>query len=298
MSNNKEGIIYHSDDMGATLSITTRLIEAWERGLLDGFSIFADSAYLTDIQKSLCGAPNKAARIAIHLNLWEGKSLLPASEVPSLVDRDGYFRVGFIDILKRYMLGSGKQKNALIGEVEREWDAQIKKVVDSVKPRAISALDGHVHIHMLPFLFKIAARLAKKYGIPEIRMVAEPYHFSRKFSECLSIDFIKNMVKHMVLSVCVHFDARIAREMGVGHPEAMIGILYSGMMSEANVVSGINAAMKKRFKKIEVLMHIGRASETELARWKGDRKKACFVLSPRRDVEYKELACLRKNKNA
>ena len=296
--NNKKEVIYHSDDMGATLSITARLIEAWERGLLDGFSIFADSAYLEDIKKSLRASPERTARIAVHLNLWEGKPILPALEVPRLVDKDGYFKVGFLDILKRYLLSPGKEKTALLDEVEREWDAQIKKVTDTVKPRTVAAVDGHSHIHMLPFLFKIATRLAKKYDISEIRIVAEPYHFSDKFSECLSKVFVKNIIKHLVLSACVPFDVRIAKKARVGYPESMIGILYSGIMSRANIASGIMAAEKKRIKKIEVLMHIGRASETELMRWKGDRKKASFVLSSRRDDEYKELACLRKNENA
>mgnify|MGYP001593606378 CR=1 FL=1 len=298
MSNNIKKVIYHSDDMGATGDITSRLIEAWERGLLDGFSIFADSSYLGNIKKSLLAAPGRDARIAVHLNLWEGKPLLQISKVSRLVDEDGYFNVGFLGILKNYLTSPEEEKKALLNEVDEEWDAQIAKVIETVKPRTVTALDGHIHIHMIPFLFKIATRLAKKYDIPEIRIVAEPYHFSGKFSDYFSLLFLKNTIKHLVLSACVPFDIRIAREAKIGHPEAMLGILYSGIMSRANITSGILAAKRKHVESIEVLMHIGRASEKELDRWKGDKKRASFVLSSRRDDEYKELSILRKEYNA
>jgi len=35
-------LIYHSDDMGATPSTSSRIMRAWEEGLIEGFSIFAN----------------------------------------------------------------------------------------------------------------------------------------------------------------------------------------------------------------------------------------------------------------
>jgi hypothetical protein len=69
----------------------------------------------------------------------------------------------------------------------------------------------------------------------------------------------------------------------------MLGVLYSGMMSRANIVTGIAAARRQKAKRIEVLVHIGRAIDSELGRWNGNRSRASFVLSPRRDLEYEEL---------
>jgi len=48
-------------------------------------------------------------------------------------------------------------------EVEKEWEAQIGKIrAAGIEP---THLDGHKHVHMLPGLFEIALRLAKRHGI-------------------------------------------------------------------------------------------------------------------------------------
>ena len=287
-------IIYHSDDLGAAPNMTSRIIQAWKDGLIDGFSVFANGDNLDEIRRALELNRNRNAKIAVHLNLWEGKSLLPPSDIPRLVDSDGYFKTSFLGILRHYMIGSKVEKKRILDEVEREWRAQIKKVIDTVKPRPITAVDGHIHIHMLPFLFRVATYLAKEYEIPEIRIVHEPFYFSDKFSECLSKLFLINIIKHVVLKMCVPQDLRIAKKGGIKYPDAMIGVLYSGMMSKENVESGIRAAERRGVKRLEIVMHIGRAAESDLARWKGDRKKASFVLSPCRDNEYANLIRLKK----
>jgi predicted glycoside hydrolase/deacetylase ChbG (UPF0249 family) len=84
----------------------------------------------------------------------------------SLLKDDGEFAGGPESLLlKRARRGLALQ------EVEQEWDAQIQKVRDAgVQPTHI---DGHKHVHMLPGLFEIALRLAKKHGIGAIRVSLE-----------------------------------------------------------------------------------------------------------------------------
>jgi predicted glycoside hydrolase/deacetylase ChbG (UPF0249 family) len=287
-------IIWHSDDMGATPQISSRIIEAWEKGLLDGFSIFGDASCPEIFKKSLDARPDQKARLAVHLNLWEGKPLLPARDVPRLVDADGFFNIEFLGLLKRYILCSRNEKTALLNEVEREWRAQIKTVLSMIKPRALTAIDGHIHMHMLPFLFRIAVRLAKEFNIPEIRIVREPIYLAGRAADFFSKNFMLNLIKRAILGVCAAWDTRMARMGGIAYPDAMLGILYSGMMSRENIKKGIRTAEKRGAKNIEVLVHIGKADASELDRWKGSREKADFVLSPSRDREYEDLALARK----
>ncbi|MGC0771843.1 MAG: ChbG/HpnK family deacetylase, partial [Candidatus Acidiferrum sp.] len=62
-------------------------------------------------------------------------------------------------------------RSVLLDEVEREWEAQIQKVRTSgIEP---THLDGHRHVQMLPGLFEIALRLAKRHGIAAIRISHE-----------------------------------------------------------------------------------------------------------------------------
>jgi hypothetical protein len=73
----------------------------------------------------------------------------------------------------------------------------------------------------------------------------------------------------------------------------MLGVLYSGMMSRANIAAGVATARSRGAQRIEVLVHPGRAVEAEVERWNGDLGKAAFALSPARDTEHRELGELR-----
>src|SRR5262252_5456180 len=62
-------------------------------------------------------------------------------------------------------------KSLDVKEVEKEWAAQIEKVrAAGIRP---THLDGHKHVHMLPGLFGVALRLAKRHGIEAIRVSLE-----------------------------------------------------------------------------------------------------------------------------
>ena len=74
-------------------------------------------------------------------------------------------------------------------QVEIEWREQIKRVIEVFSPRSFTAVDSHDHVHMLPFLFPIAAKLAREFDLPEIRISNEIYHFSIK--ESIHIVLIK-----------------------------------------------------------------------------------------------------------
>jgi len=290
----RKGVFFHADDMGATPVISARLFESWEAGLLDSFSVFGNCDHPDSIALRLAGDVQRPARISVHLNLWEGRPLTPANQVAHLVDRFGYFNSGFLGILNRYHLaGTQRERNTLVSQIEREWRAQIENVIGMIAMRPISALDGHIHMHMVPFLFRLAVKLAKDYGIPEVRNVREPFYLSRNIRDCLSKRFLVNCLKRSVLTVFSTANARCSEAAGLTSPDRLLGVLYSGMMNRGNISAGVAAARKTGARRIEILVHIGKADGSELARWNGSTRKASFVLSPWRDVEYEELTRMR-----
>jgi len=287
-------LYFHADDMGATPNITTRLLDSWETGLIDGFSILGGSDHSELIASRLQALPDRPARIAVHLNLAEGRPLSPSTRSTRLVDGNGHFNIEFFGFLNRYYLPTNqRERNTLVSEVEREWRAQIEDVIKIVEPRPVAALDGHIHMHMMPFLFPLAVKLAGEYDIPEIRNVRESFYLSQNIKECLSKRFLVNCVKRAVLSRFSDKNAICAEAAGLKSPDRMLGVLYSGRMSRANILTGIAAARRQGAERIEVFMHIGRATNSELGRWNGNRSKASFAMSPWRDTEYEELTKIR-----
>jgi len=281
---------FHADDLGATPAITTRLFDAWEQGFVDGFSVFGNCDHPGLVSERLAANPDRPARIATHLNLWEGRPVLPPDQVPRLVDRRGFFGLSFVGVLSRTRaaLPVG-HRSRFLDEVQREWRAQIDAVRDMIAPRRLTALDSHLHMHMIPELFRLTVELARQLDIPSIRLVREPFYRSRSRREVRSSRFLVNNVKRELLWRFAALDQPVAAGACLDVPDAMLGVLYSGMMSRANIGRGIACARMNGARSIEVLVHIGRADVSELDRWGGDRGKAAFAMSPFRDREYEEL---------
>jgi len=100
------------------------------------------------------------------LNLSDGPPVADRKIVPTLLNRNGEFAGGPESLLFRRARGG-----LVLAEVEREWHAQIQKVRDAgIAP---THLDGHKHVHMLPGLFEIALRLAKRHDVGAIRVSLE-----------------------------------------------------------------------------------------------------------------------------
>jgi len=288
-------IIYHSDDIGATRAITQRILEAWHGGLLDGFSILANGDDLQSVQHGLRSAPDRPVRIAAHLNLVEGPALLSHARVPLLTTANGNFKHSFSSLLVSYVLGRRSVRRALREQVRLEWDAQIDRVRETCAPRDLSALDGHQHLHMLPFLFPVAASAARKHNIAEVRVTREPFYLSDSRRDSASAAFLLNIVKNLTLRSCSVPARRTLREQGLSSPDAMLGVLYSGRMSHGAVNAGVKATRRWRAEQVEVLLHIGRAAAEEAPRWTlhpGMDKFHDFYMSSMRDREYSTLRSL------
>lgn len=286
-------IVYHCDDYGLTASVTDRIAEAWEAGLIDGFSVIANGDALGEAAAGLRRDIGLEARIAVHLNLFEGRAISAHEEVPAITDASGKLNNTFIGIFLRWHLTGDGSRRALLRQIESEWRRQIETVRDLIAPRRISALDGHLHMHMLPFLFPSVIALAREFGIEEIRVVDEPFYLSPRLRDSLSPAFLLNVVKNRILNLCVPTARACLRGSGIRTTDAFVGVLYTGRMSRAAAVAGIERAKQRGARSVELLLHIGRASESEASAWRAHGGSPAFARSAMRDREYEALRSLR-----
>jgi predicted glycoside hydrolase/deacetylase ChbG (UPF0249 family) len=286
-------LIFNSDDYGFTSCITRRIADAWQQGLLDGFSIVANGDALDEGAEYLRAQPEIDARLAVHLNLFEGASSACPGDVPLLVDANGVFRNTFFGLLVRWAISSAHTRRTLLDQVEKEWRCQIEQVRDGYVPRMISALDGHLHFHMLPFLFPVALALAEEYGIGEIRVTREPFYLSPDVSDNLSLSLCANLIKNRVLNRCARQVQKYLIVSSVRYTDAFVGVLYTGRMTKSAAEAGIERCRRAGAETVEVLFHVGRASESESGRWKDHPAASAFQMSPMRDREFAALKTLR-----
>lgn len=284
-------ILLHADDAAGTSSGNAGILDAWQAGRLDGFSIFANGEALHELRSRLLLCP-KRARLMAHLNLSEGPSCAAADTVPLLVDEKGELKHGFGSLLLSWLAASSSSRRELERQIELEWHAQIKKIADAISPRQLAGVDGHIHIHMLPFLFPIAAKLANEFSLGSVRVVREPFHRAASGLGKAAFPKAFNVVKHLILRACANPASAVAIKHGLRFPSRVVGVLYSGCMTKGSALAAIASSEKAGAADIELIFHVGRATQDEMARWGGRAAIAEFNISPARDIESAQLSDL------
>ncbi len=220
-------LIVNADDLGLTEGHNRAIVEAHIRGILTSTSLLACGIAFDDAVARVRELP--ALGIGVHLTLLEGVPVLPAAEVPDLVDGHGRFGLRYTRLFRPLALG-----RALLEQVRREWRAQIEKVL--VTGLTVTHLDSHKHVHMHPQLLAISLDLAHEFSIRRMRL-ARPAQ-------------VVLAAKPALLSLLALWARRQAASRGVRTPDALLGLEASGQMTEARML----AMLKRPWRGVRELM--------------------------------------------
>ena len=147
------------DDFGLTAGINEGIIRCAREGVVTSASIMANMPAFENAVAMAQQCPGLAT--GMHLNLVKGKPLLPAGEVPSLVNNEGFFFT-----LPRFTLRL-LTGGIMLTEAEKELRSQIEKA--RAAGLTLTHLDSHRHFHVYPSLLKLFVRLAGEYKVNQIR---------------------------------------------------------------------------------------------------------------------------------
>jgi len=159
-----KNLIVNADDLGWTEGVNRGIAEAHSNGIVTSASLLANGkAFASGVELALS---REGLGVGVHLNLSDGPPIAPKELVSTVLNDEGEFAGGTESILMKLA-----RRAIVLQEVEEEWDAQIGKVREAgIAP---THLDGHKHVQMLPGLFEIALRLAKRHEIGAIRVSHE-----------------------------------------------------------------------------------------------------------------------------
>jgi len=224
-----KNLIVNADDLGWTEGVNRGIAEAHRKGLVTSTSLLANGRSFNSAL--LVARTNPELGVGVHLNLSDGQPTAKPEEVGGLLNASGDLGGGPEALLLRIA-----SRGLELVEVEREWDAQIQKVRNAgIAP---SHLDGHKHVQMLPGLFEIALRLAKKHGIRAIRVA----HEESKLRALLSSGGVQKtgvLLKQGVQARGLKLLARDAREMadhaGLVATDYFCGIAQTGVLTREGV---------------------------------------------------------------
>ena len=240
----KRFFILNADDFGMSKTRNKAVFEAYHKGFLRSASLCVNGEEFEEAAQTLIPqCPHLG--VGIHLDIIEGRALIPGS---SLTDSSGFFKPGFM----RLLLKSREKK--FLSDVESEFRAQIEKGLARVK---FDHLDSHVHTHGIPGIFKIAAALAKEYGIPFIRTQYEKRYRAPGSKRNFSPAFAVNRVKVSLLNYFTLINRRAQMSFHKTN-DFIIGVGYTGMMDSKAVEYGLKktlAAEKGESLIVEALFH-------------------------------------------
>jgi predicted glycoside hydrolase/deacetylase ChbG (UPF0249 family) len=154
-------LIVNADDFGISEAVNRGIVDAHDRGIVTSTSLMATGSAFEHAVELARSRPRLA--VGVHLTLTEQRPLTPAL---GLVTADGTFPPHTAQLLRRTM-----SRRIPLPDVRRELAAQIRRVGDA--GIAISHLDGHQHVHVLPGVARVVADLAAEHGIAAVRYPAE-----------------------------------------------------------------------------------------------------------------------------
>jgi predicted glycoside hydrolase/deacetylase ChbG (UPF0249 family) len=150
--------------LGWTEGVNRGIAESHRNGIVTSASLLANGAAFASGVEIARSTPGLG--VGVHLNLSDGEPVADRELVTTLLNDRGELQGRPESLLLRRA-----RRTLLLDEVEQEWDAQIQKVRNSgIEP---THLDGHRHVQMLPGLFEIVLRLAKRHGIAAVRVSHE-----------------------------------------------------------------------------------------------------------------------------
>jgi len=222
-------LIVNADDLGWTDGVNRGIADAHRQGLVTSTSLLANGRAFDSALDVARGNP--ALGVGVHLNLSDGPPTAPPENVRGLLNSENCLEDGPETLLLRIA-----SRSLPLEEIEREWDAQIQKVREAgIHPTHV---DGHKHVQMLPGLFEIAVRLAKKHGIRAIRVS----HEESRLRAVLATDgeqktgvVLKQGVQARGLKLLAPDAREMANRQGLVTTDYFCGIAQTGVLHRTGV---------------------------------------------------------------
>ena len=157
-------LIVNADDFGRSPSINQAVVRAHREGVLTTASLMVSESSFDEAVK--LAKENPKLGVGLHLTLLMGHSALPPEKIPGLVNSRGEFSNSPVGVGMSYFF-----KRTLSEQLRAEIHAQFGKFHATGLP--LDHVNGHLHLHLHPVIFKILLEDAGQLGIQRMRLTRD-----------------------------------------------------------------------------------------------------------------------------
>lgn len=166
-------LIVNADDFGRSSSVNHAVLRAHRDGILTTASLMVNEPGCDEAVAM--ARENPRLGVGLHLVFSHGRSALPPEKIPGLVNARGEFSnqagaTGF-----RYFV-----RRELHEQLRRELHAQFEKFRATGLP--LDHVNGHLHFHLHPSIFRILMADAGRLGIRRMRLTRDPFWLNARLA--------------------------------------------------------------------------------------------------------------------
>jgi hopanoid biosynthesis associated protein HpnK len=219
-------LIVTSDDFGASLAVNEAVDQAHTQGILTAASLMVAGDAAADAVARAKRLPMLG--VGLHLVLVEGRPMLPAAQVPDLVDETGHFRTNMALAGVNFFFRPSVRRQ-LAAEIEAQFAAF------HATGLPLDHVNAHKHFHLHPTIAGLILSVGRRYGLSAARAPVEPLEMIAAI-EPTPQTFAGRIAAPYAKSV-----ARRFRAAGLVVPDRVLGLAWSGHMTTERVRALIEA---------------------------------------------------------
>lgn len=213
-------LIVNADDFGRTASINQAVIRAHREGILTATSLMVNE--LACEEAVALARENPKLGVGLHLTLLCGHSALPPEQIPGLANAKGEFTTNPPGAGFRYFF-----QRSLREPLRREIHAQFQRFHATGLP--LDHVNGHLHIHLHPTVFRILMTDAAQLGIKHLRLTFDPLRLNLR----LASGHFAYRALHAAIFHPLSARARpVLAQRGIRHTDAVFGLLQNARVDE------------------------------------------------------------------
>nr|WP_308624439.1 ChbG/HpnK family deacetylase [uncultured Eisenbergiella sp.] len=293
----------HADDYCISAHASEDILTCLRAGKLDSISVLMNmscfEAYAVKLREEQATWP-KQPKLSVHLNFMEGHCLSDPEEIPHLVNKNGFFNIGWGTL---FLWNYSPARFMMIKkELKKEIKAQTEKFIEYFGKTDGLRFDGHQHTQMIPICYwaLLEVIVEQHYPTEYIRVTREPVlPYLRKVSLWKTyrpVNWIKNMLLNLYAPGMERTIQKNKPSWQKDNPSMYLwGVLMSGSMDGERVGRLLPAMRETAVEKeriLEILFHPGTVLEEEISDEFSNEGANRFHLSRGRQIEYDTVMSL------